>query len=63
MIIINFAKSLLAGLTMGAVLFYIRDQVHILFSVGIGGLVYLMVMLLVKGITVKEIKELYVTLK
>ena len=58
LLLVSFSKAVLASLIMGAVLFYIREQVHIFVNVALGGIVYVAVMFLIKGITITEIKEL-----
>jgi O-antigen/teichoic acid export membrane protein len=63
LLIINFVKAMLSAGVMGFAVFYLKDQIHILINIGLGGVVYIVSMFLIKGFTVDEIKELVYSFK
>ncbi|HUT21996.1 MAG TPA: flippase [Candidatus Bipolaricaulota bacterium] len=57
LLLISFAKTVLAGGIMSLVVMSIKDSVNILLSIAVGAIVYLAVMLAVKGIDKKDYNE------
>lgn len=63
LLFVNFIKAAVSAALMGFVVLYFKDKIYVIVNVGLGGVVYLAAMFLVKGFTVDEIKELVASLK
>lgn len=59
LLIFNFIKAVFSAVIMGFVVFYFKDKINVIINVGLGGVVYIATMFLVKGFNIDEIKELY----
>ncbi|MFH1565141.1 MAG: flippase [bacterium] len=63
LLLINFLKALFSAAAMGLVVLCFKDKIHIIINVGLGAAVYVVMMFLVKGFDMDEIKELVVSFK